>query len=135
MSSNTERANPKAPSFVALGETLIARLLILALRHQEREHDHALASHPMFSRAHWEHHAGADWPEEPDDDSYTAFQNCIHPDCVLVREAAEALSSPREGAVILTPTQIDKEEEDESRGGTQAVSEHGDLPRRSEGDS
>lgn len=61
---------------------------------QEREHDRAVFSHPMFSREHWEHNGGMDWPREPDDGSFVRFENCKHPDCVAVREVAAALSRP-----------------------------------------
>jgi hypothetical protein len=62
-------------------------LRALAGRLQRRVHEEAVHASPMFSRAHWEHNAGADWPHEPDDGSYTLFENCIHPDCRLVLEA------------------------------------------------
>ena len=65
---------------------------MLLLRLQQAEHERALRAHPMFSSAHWQHNAGPDWPEQPDDDSYIAFENCKHPDCVTARQAA--LSSP-----------------------------------------
>jgi hypothetical protein len=59
----------------------------LAYRLQEQEHERALASHPMFSKSHWEHNAGNDWPHDPDDGSYLFFENCVHPDCRLARLA------------------------------------------------
>lgn len=64
------------------------RLQALVTRLQRREHERAIGSHPLFSVEHWKHHAGEAWPHEPDDDSYLAFENCEHPDCVLARSAA-----------------------------------------------
>jgi plasmid stabilization system protein ParE len=74
------------------------RVLELAQRLQKEVHERAIASSPMFSKAHWEHHAGEDWPQEPDDDSYLFFENCVHPDCVLVRsgDAIQAAPAPRD---------------------------------------
>lgn len=66
-------------------------LVDLSQRLQRKVHDDAIyagAVAAMFSKAAWEHNAGVDWPHEPDDDSYQAFENCIHPDCVLARSAA-----------------------------------------------
>ena len=62
-------------------------LLDLAAKLQREKHEAAVVAHPLFSKAHWEHNAGRDWPEQPDDDSYLAFENCADPDCVLVRSA------------------------------------------------
>src|ERR1035437_7893920 len=65
------------------------RLRELARRLQRNIHDAAVHASPMFSTAHWEHHAPDEWPHEPDDDSYLLFENCGHPDCVLVSQPAE----------------------------------------------
>ena len=67
-----------APSQVALLQKL-----------QRAQHERALCSSPMFSVEHWKHHAGPEWPELPDDDSYLAFENCKHPDCILALLAVE----------------------------------------------
>ncbi len=55
---------------------------------QRREHQRAIGAHPMFSVEHWQHNAGQDWPQQPDDDSYQAFENCQHPDCAAARQAS-----------------------------------------------
>ncbi len=60
-------------------------LRALVVKLQRRVHDEAVAAAPLFSLAHWEHHADPDWPEQPDDDSYLAFENCVHPDCKIAR--------------------------------------------------
>lgn len=72
-----------------------AALRVLASRLQQKEHERAIEGHPMFSVAYWEHHAGPDWPDA-DDDSYQAFENCVHPDCKLVREALLVTGDRRE---------------------------------------
>jgi hypothetical protein len=64
----------------------------LAARLQRRVHERAREANPLFSVDHWKHGAGYDWPHDPDDGSYEAFENCKHPDCVLVRDAASALA-------------------------------------------
>jgi hypothetical protein len=51
----------------------------------ENEHYRAVGALPLFSKDHWEHNAGSEWPEKPDDDSYQAFENCQHPLCVAAR--------------------------------------------------
>jgi hypothetical protein len=112
MSSNTERANPKEPAFVASGETLIARLRSAA--YEMREHDRMVRSAVTVNGKRQKSSAFGRWAK-------------------LVEAAVEVLSSPREGAVILTPRQIEDKEEDESRGGTQAVSERQDPTRVSLG--
>lgn len=67
----------------------------LALWLQRKVHDDAIytcASAALFSGKSYEHNAGVDWPHEPDDDSYLLFENCQHPNCVLVRQAAPVAS-------------------------------------------
>lgn len=66
-------------------------------RVQRRVHDSAIGASPMFSVEHWKHNAGSEWPEQPDDDSYQAFENCMHPDCALARTALPAAPSRTEG--------------------------------------
>lgn len=63
-------------------------LVELAERLQREKHWQAVYAHAtaaMFSKAAWEHNAGPEWPHQPDDDSWQAFENCIHPDCKLAR--------------------------------------------------
>lgn len=50
-----------------------------------REHYQAVGASALFSVEHWKHNAGPEWPHEPDDDSFTAFENCKHPLCAAVR--------------------------------------------------
>ena len=71
-------------------------LIELAKRRQCEEHERARGANPLFSKAHWEHNAGPDWPDD-DGDSYIAFENCRHPDCVLVRADDLAALLRREG--------------------------------------
>jgi len=87
-------ASPSAENFdhVPTGEGLRA-LTRLASDLQRRQHDEAVAASPLFSVLHWKHNAGPDWPEHPDDDSYVAFENCVYPDCKLVRDIEVALTS------------------------------------------
>jgi hypothetical protein len=90
---------PETPAFVASGETLIARLLA-DFRREVNDKLSVVA-----------HRAG----------TWRAIDEVVFRQCedFLVEQAesmiAQALSSPREGAVILTPTQIEEKEEDESR--------------------
>lgn len=79
---------------------LQSRLLEMSARLQRHVHERARASNPLFSVEHWKHGAGDDWPHEPDDDSFNAFENCKHPDCALVRAAASALASKEEAASV-----------------------------------
>lgn len=51
----------------------------------EDAHVSAVNKHPLFSSEHWEHNAGREWPHSPDDGSFEAFENCIHPACVAAR--------------------------------------------------
>jgi hypothetical protein len=51
----------------------------------ELAHWKAVGASPLFSVEHWSHNAGPDWPHEPDDDSYIAFENCQHLACRMVR--------------------------------------------------
>ncbi len=71
----------------------------LALALQAAEHEQAIrrGRDTIFgTREAWRHNAGDDWHDE-DDDSYLAFENCQHPNCVLVRQAAlEAVAPPQE---------------------------------------
>jgi hypothetical protein len=71
----------------------LAVLLPLA----RRNHEAAIGAHPLFSVDHWKHNAGIDWPQEPDDNSYEAFENCQHPIC------RAALATP--GIAPATPTE------------------------------
>ena len=78
----------------------MGRLLELAQRLQRQVHEQAVHSNAMFSSEHWKHNAGPDWPEQPDDNSYSDFENCVHPDCVLVRSATPCeLCSIEDGLV------------------------------------
>jgi hypothetical protein len=60
--------------------------LMLLARLQMQDHDRAVCANALFSAEHWKHNAGNDWPDV-DDGSFTAFENCVHPDCALVRTA------------------------------------------------
>ncbi len=55
-------------------------------------HYEAVGANALFSVEHWKHNAGIDWPDI-DDGSYEAFENCVHPDCKMVREGVERLRS------------------------------------------
>lgn len=75
------------------------RLRALARKFQEEAHWNAVRANALFSVEHWKHNAGVDWPHEPDDDSWIAFENCQHPLCVLVRSLEET-PEPREAEPV-----------------------------------
>jgi hypothetical protein len=60
------------------------------LKFAEKVHYEAVGANALFSVEHWKHNAGIDWPDV-DDGSYEAFENCVHPDCKMVREGVERL--------------------------------------------
>lgn len=66
----------------------------LAMRLQRKVHEDAVNANAMFSVEHWKHNAGPEWPHMPDDDSYLFFENCKHPDCVLVLAAPDPRGEP-----------------------------------------
>jgi hypothetical protein len=73
-------------------ETLRTALEPLA----RKEHDRAVHANALFSVEHWKHNAGPDWPHEPDDDSFAAFENCKHPICALAASQPAAMTTNKE---------------------------------------
>lgn len=71
-----------------------SKVALLLENLQRREHNRVIynfRTSPMFSVEHWTHNAGPNWHHE-DDDSYTDFDNCLDPGCVLARQLMGALS-------------------------------------------
>jgi regulator of replication initiation timing len=74
-------------------ETLRTALEPLA----RKEHDRAVHANALFSVEHWKHNAGPDWPHEPDDDSFAAFENCKHPLCALAASQPAGMTTKPDG--------------------------------------